>query len=404
MNFLLDKKKIELDYITDISSNITCLIEEMELIKLSKTELLAKCEELGIKKCKSKNKGELINLINVKTQPKKVELIIEDDDQEIIDLNITDNNDENSVIINSTDINENTEDGLILNSEKIKLYKGDCLQMLSDIKDKSIQLICIDPPYNIGKDSWDNIENYNSFMMSVIKILEKKLKDNGSFFMFHNNMEMISELIIHIKKETKFVFRQMIVWNKRFNGSSKKGFMDGYVVKNDMHNFNKMAEYILFYTFDNSYKLENRRKELNVSQMTISQEIKSKTGGLTGWYSNLETGKNMPTRETIKPIEKHLGLKYEDIVPKFNNMKTDHSVWNYDMAKRCKVHITPKPIDLLKNIIYHTTDEEDLILDCFAGSGTIGYASLQTNRKCILIEKETKYCAHIIDEIKKFIN
>lgn len=80
MNFLLDKKKIELDYITDISSNITCVIEEMELIKLSKTELLAKCEELGIKKYKSKNKGELINLINVKTQPKKVELIIEDDD------------------------------------------------------------------------------------------------------------------------------------------------------------------------------------------------------------------------------------------------------------------------------------------------------------------------------------
>jgi site-specific DNA-methyltransferase (adenine-specific) len=178
--------------------------------------------------------------------------------------------------------------------------------------------------------------------------------------------------------------------------------MDGFVVKNEMHNFNKMAEYILFYTFDNSHKLELKRKELNVSQLTISQEIKSKTGGLTGWYSNLETGKNMPTRETIKPIEKHLGLTYEDIVPKFNNMKTDHSVWNYDMAKRCTVHITPKPLDLLKNIIYHTTDEGDLILDCFAGSGTMGYASLETNRKCILIEKESKYCKYIINELKKY--
>ena len=46
----------------------------------------------------------------------------------------------------------------------------------------------------------------------------------------------------------------MIVWNKRFEGSKKKGFLDGYVVKKDMHNWNKMAEYILFYTFDNSYK------------------------------------------------------------------------------------------------------------------------------------------------------
>ena len=65
---------------TDISSNITCIIEEMDLTKLSKTELLEKCEELGIKKCKSKNKSELIELINSKTQSKKkVELIIEDD-------------------------------------------------------------------------------------------------------------------------------------------------------------------------------------------------------------------------------------------------------------------------------------------------------------------------------------
>jgi site-specific DNA-methyltransferase (adenine-specific) len=214
-------------------------------------------------------------------------------------------------------------------------------------------------------------------------------------------METISELMVRIKKETKFVFKQMIVWNKRFEGSSKKGFMDGFVVKNEMHNFNKMVEYILFYTFDNSYKLDSKRKELDISQLTISQEIKSKTGGLTGWYSNLETGKNMPTRETIKPIEKHLGLKFEDIVPKFNNMKTDHSVWNYDMAKRCKVHITPKPVDLLKNIIYHTTDEGDLVLDCFSGSGTMGYASIETNRKCILIEKESKYCSYIMDEITK---
>ena len=85
MSFLLDNKKIELDYMSDISSNITCIIEKMELTKLSKTELLEKCEELGIKKCKSKNKGELIDLINtktqnIKTQSKKVELIIEDDD------------------------------------------------------------------------------------------------------------------------------------------------------------------------------------------------------------------------------------------------------------------------------------------------------------------------------------
>jgi site-specific DNA-methyltransferase (adenine-specific) len=297
--------------------------------------------------------------------------------------------------------NEQEETDILYVSELIKLIKGDCLSKLDSIDDKSIQLICIDPPYNIGKDTWDTINNYNDFMIEVIKKLETKLKDNGSFFMFHNNMETISELMVSIKKNTKFIFKQMIVWNKRFEGSKKKGFMDGFVVKNDMHNFNKMVEYILFYTFDNTYKLKEARNRLKVNQITISQEIKSKTGGITGWYSNLETGKNMPTRKTIKPIEKHLKLKYEDIVPKFNNMKTDHSVWNYDMAKRSKIHITPKPVELLKNIIYHTTDEDDNVLDCFAGSGTMGYACLDTKRKCILIEKDDKYCKYIKEQLTK---
>lgn len=92
----------------------------------------------------------------------------------------------------------------------------------------------------------------------------------------------------------------------------------------------------------------------------------------------------------------NLGLKYEDITPKFNNQKTHHSVWNYDMAKRCPVHITPKPIDLLKNIILHTTDENNIVLDCFAGSGSIAYACKETKRKCILIEKCDKYFKYIV--------
>ena len=65
---------------TDINSNITCIIAEMDLTKLPKTELLAKCEELGITKYKTKNKCELIELINIKMLPqtKKKKLVIEE--------------------------------------------------------------------------------------------------------------------------------------------------------------------------------------------------------------------------------------------------------------------------------------------------------------------------------------
>jgi site-specific DNA-methyltransferase (adenine-specific) len=272
-----------------------------------------------------------------------------------------------------------------------KLIHGDCIEKLDAVEEKSIQTIIIDPPYNINKAEWDVIPDYIAWLTNIVEKLEGKLRDNGSLFIFHNDMEQIAELIISLKKNTKLVFRQMIVWNKRFDGSKKKGYLDGYVIKTEMHTWNKMAEYILFYTFDNSHKLLERRKELNISQLTISQEIKSKTGGITGWYSNLESGRNLPTRDTIKPIKKHLGLDYEDIVPKFHNLKTNHSVWNYDMAKRNNVHITPKPEDLLENLIRHTTDEGDILLDCFAGSGSLGKACMNTGRNCILIEKNADY-------------
>ena len=82
---------------SDISSIITCIIEEMDLTKLSKTELLEKCEELGITKCKSKNKCELIDLINQKqTIPQSTSL--KKNPEFIID----ENNKMNTPIIEST--------------------------------------------------------------------------------------------------------------------------------------------------------------------------------------------------------------------------------------------------------------------------------------------------------------
>jgi DNA (cytosine-5)-methyltransferase 1 len=104
---------------SDSISKITYIIEEMELTKLSKIELLAKCEELGITKCKSKNKGELIDLINLKINPKKkVELIIEDDigedkNETITDL-LKDDNITNDIITTN-----HLENNIILKNDKI---------------------------------------------------------------------------------------------------------------------------------------------------------------------------------------------------------------------------------------------------------------------------------------------
>ena len=295
---------------------------------------------------------------------------------------------------------------MMLQDEKTnQIFNGDCLIELDKIEDKSVQLVLIDPPYNIGKDDWDNFgvtkkgynpkpysgESYYEFMEKVFIKLECKLKDNGSFFFFHNDFRIMAKLDMIIEEKTKLIQKNFLVWNKRFDGAKKKGFLDGFIVKGGMSCFNKMAEYMLFYTFDNSWKLSQNRSKLGITQQEISKEIKSKTGKITGWYSNLETGKNLPTRETIKPIEKHLGLTYDDIVPKFYNQKINHSVWDYDLDHKKEGHITPKPIELLKNIIFHTTDEGDIVLDCFMGSGSTGVACVNTNRKFIGIEMDNEY-------------
>ena len=332
---------------------------------MSRSELLEQCKNLGIKGYSSKNKIILKNLIE-NFVPETVKIV------------------------------EKVSNGVIT------FYEGDCINELNKVENKSIQTVCIDPPYNIGKDTWDNkdaLPDYINWLTGIVKTLTLKLKRNGSMFIFHNDMEQIAELIVSIKKNTNLVFRQMITWNKRFDGSNKKGFLDGFVVKNELHNWNKMAEYILFYTFDNASLIKETRIKKKISQITISQEIKSKTGGLTGWFSNIETGKNLPTRETMAPITKYLGLTFDQIVPKFRNLKTHHSVWNYDMAPRNGVHVTPKPEDLLENIINSTTDPGDLLLDCFAGTGSFGYACKKNGRNCILIEKNNIYSEYIKSKI-----
>jgi len=339
-----------------------------------------------------------------------------------------------------------------------KVTEGDCITKLKELPDNSVNLVCIDPPYNIAKDDWDklgivkkgyggNTENtygntYFNWMSEVFVEIERVLKPNRSFFFFHNDFRMTALLDLKIQENTKFVFKNMIIWNKRFEGSSKKGFLDGFIVKEGLNSFNKMCEYIMFYTFNNSYKIKETRIKMNVKQTTISKEILSKTyftykdasgknarisvdteekaieylqsnnieytdlekkgGKMTGWYSNIETGKNYVTEETIKPITKHLGLTYDDIVPKFRNQKNSHCVWNYDLDSKKIGHLTPKPISLLENIILHTTDPGDIVLDCFAGSSSTALACMNLNRNYIMIEKEKKYCDLSEKRIKEF--
>ena len=71
-----------------------------------------------------------------------------------------------------------------------ELYNEDCLEIMKDIPNETIDLVLIDPPYNIGKakwDKWDTVGEYVKFMGKVFLEIQRVLKDNGSFYFFHND-------------------------------------------------------------------------------------------------------------------------------------------------------------------------------------------------------------------------
>lgn len=307
--------------------------------------------------------------------------------------------------------------------KKIQLFQGDCLEKMKEIQDNSINLVLIDPPYNINKakwDKWETVEDYIEFMGKVFKEIERVLKPNGSFYFFHNDFLQIVELQNWINKNTGFQFKQMLVWNKRFNEASNKGFLDRFIETNGLRNYQKMVEYCLYYTFqdgaspdktksntDNFKSLrcyfETLQKQLGVTKKTLIEKVGQCVDHCFRWGSSQW---DMPTEETYNKLielfkinELSCFREYENLRYTFNNLKQHHSVINCEIAKKVG-HVTPKPISLLLYLIKTSSNENDIVLDCFMGSGSTGVACMLTNRKFIGIELDEKYFEIAKDRIE----
>jgi len=307
-----------------------------------------------------------------------------------------------------------------------EVIHGDCLEVLPTIPDKSINLVCVDLPYNIGKaykndlewDKWNTVEEYIDWVGKGFLEVKRVLKDNGSFYWFHNDFQFVSLIQNWIIKNTDFEFKQLIIWNKRFEGCKNKGFLDGFVVEDRNRNYHKMVEYILYYVntnqFDNPFVkiIKDKMKELNLTQNDISKINPSKNGKLTGWLSNILNNHYLPTEEIWGKLVNLFGINneydklkysYKELVYTFNNQKKHHSVWNYDINSK-ENHPTEKPIELIENIILHSSNENDLVLDYTAGSGTTAIACINTNRNYICIEKDRNFFDIINKRIEKTKN
>jgi site-specific DNA-methyltransferase (adenine-specific) len=304
------------------------------------------------------------------------------------------------------------------------LYKGDCLEIGRHFTEEAA-LVCIDPPYNINKAEWDKIPDYQAWMGKVFLECQRLLADNGSFYWFHNKMPVINRLMIWLEENTEFVFKQLIVWNKRFKEARNKKFLDGFVETNQLRNYQLMVEYCLFYTFQDETGLAiiSSQENLFLSLKEYLRDEKQKSGLTLTELNKILIGKaksdliakryfgtsqwELPTHEMYKKLQatgyfqrpyeelrkEYEGLRkeYESLRYTFNNQKTHHSVWNYEIVSKIG-HITPKPVPLIENILKHSSNPGDLVIDLFGGSGTTAVACENLKRRWIMCEKEERYC------------
>ena len=78
------------------------------------------------------------------------------------------------------------------------------------------------------------------------------------------------------------------------------------------------------------------------------------------------------------------------------------TIWDFDKPRKCDLHPTMKPVELVANCLLDGTKEGDIVLDAFGGSGTTMIAAEQTGRRCNMMELDPHYCDVIIARFEKF--
>lgn len=328
--------------------------------------------------------------------------------------------------------------GLIKNIEKypykyfeeqqILMINADCLEVMQDIEEKSVDCVLTDPPYfNIVNNKWDNqwknIIEYQKWTGEIGKSIYKVMKDNASFYWFGDDKN-IAYCQVELDKQFRLI--NNLVWHKT-NALCHKG-TECY------RSYAPITERCLFYDKEESKTglemvkdimpnpfaeyLDNEFKKAKLTNIEISKLFPSKTGGLTGCVSNWLKGKNIISKEQYLKIKEYLNnaylkreyeelrQEYEELRRIWNNDKKAYDVLDFNICQdEGRFHETQKPLSLIKYILQRSSNKDSLVLDCFSGSGTTAIACYNLKRKCICIERDFTYweksCKRFEEHIKQ---
>lgn len=237
--------------------------------------------------------------------------------------------------------------------EEIKVLHSimDCCDFLKQLPDESVQLICIDPPYNLELAGWDIYDNYIEWASQWITEAYRVLSKNGSMVIFGGiqfrdvKSGDLIDIIQYVRHSTKFKLINTIIWHYK-NGMSAHRY------------FANRHEEVIWLAKSNDY------------------------------YFDLDSVRVPYSEEDLK-----LALKDKRLNPE-NTMKGKNptNVWQIGRlngnSKERVGHPTQKPVEIIDRFIKSLSYPGSVVLDFFAGSGTVGRVCIAEGRHCLMCDSD----------------
>jgi len=250
---------------------------------------------------------------------------------------------------------------------KKEILLGDCLELMKDIPNGSIDMILCDLPYGTTQLGWDCLLD----MFELWNEYHRVIKDNGPIVLTASQ-PFTSKLVMSNIENFKYEW----IWDKKMCS----GFMAAKYRPLLAH------ENILVFAKNKTIynPLFTERTETELKRFSHKfKEIESKTE-----HASHLTLSNK-SRDDAK-------MKNPSTLIRINGLV------NSSKEKKQGLHPTQKPTELFEYLIKTYTNENDLVLDNCAGSGTTAIACLNTNRQFIVMEKEQKYYDNILKRVGDF--
>lgn len=274
-------------------------------------------------------------------------------------------------------INENkTEPQLYYNHPNGKLFCGNSIEWMKTLATASVDLIFADPPYNIKKAEWDNFESqekYIEFSLQWIEQAARILKDNGSLYICG-----FSEILADIKHPASKYFHscRWIIWHYKNKANLGKDW--GRSHESILH-FRKSKNH--------TFNIDHIRIPYGEHTLKYPNHPQAQTSNF---------GKNGKKQDLWEPNP--LGAKPKDVMDIPLDLIEIPTTCNGMNEKT--PHPTQKPEELVRKIILASSDEGQIVLDPFCGSGTTPVCADQLKRRWLACDLSSAYLNWSVERLE----